>query len=271
MNDFESNQNRDTDPRFDRNADHDTKRNASLGEIRIDGRFNGPPDSGNGGYVCGEMAKALGCLDSGARVRLRQPPPLETTLRIAATGDGCALHDGETLLGEAWPEHLELEVPDPVTIELASEAALAFRGFNEHVFPACFVCGPDRADGDGLRIFPGPLPAGATSIEGVFAAPWQPDTSLAEAESDFVDGSFIWAALDCPGCFSFPQPDGAIVLLGEMATAIPGRARVDEPSVLLSWQIEHVGRKHITGSAIYDSAGVCHGLARATWIEIPTG
>lgn len=248
----------------------------SLGKLRIDRRFNGPPDSGNGGYVCGEIAKAFeaistGALASGVRVRLHQPPPLDHELEIAAVEIGCGLFDGESLIAQAWPERLELEGPEAVSLDVATDAARGFRGHDEHVFPGCFVCGPDREEGDGLRIFPGPLAEGETSMSGVFAAPWQPDPSLAliPGGAGLVDPSFLWAALDCPGCFSFPQPDGAIVLLGEMTAAIPGKIRIDEPSMLLSWQIDQTGRKHSTGTAIYDAAGACQGIARAMWIEIP--
>ena len=32
-----------------------------------------------------------------------------------------------------------------------------YPGLRSHPFPTCFACGPDRAEGDGLRIFPGPV------------------------------------------------------------------------------------------------------------------
>ena len=245
-----------------------------LSRLTIDARFNGPPDSGNGGYVCGEIAKALdddsaGVLESGVRVRLREPPVLQRELEIAALDDeGCGLFDQETLIAQAWPMPLELARPDPVSVEVATGAAESFRGHAEHVFPRCFVCGPERTEGDGLRIFPGRLSDSSTSFEDVFAAPWLPDPSL-EGHPGFVDPAFVWAALDCPGAFSFPQPEGAIVLLGEMTAALPGRVEVGTPTVLLSWQIEHSGRKHTTGTALYDEAGECQGVALAVWIEIP--
>ena len=81
----------------------------------------------------------------------------------------------------------------------------------------------------------------------------------------------MWAALDCPGGFSFPQPEGAIVLLGEMTAALKAPVRIEETSVLLSWQIEETPRKHRTGSAIYDAEGKCCGYANALWIEVPRG
>jgi hypothetical protein len=231
-------------------------------ELTIDPRFCGPPDSGNGGYVCGEMAGALG---GKARVRLRMPPPLSRALRVASTEGGVGLFEDTLCLAEAWPETLELEVPEPASFEEATRAASAFRGFEEHIFPRCFVCGPDRDEGDGLRIFPGPLEGDRSEI---FAAPWIPDASLADGDG-WIAPTFVWAALDCPGCFSFPQPKAAIVLLGEMAAELDGRIRPGERCHLLAWQISHEGRKHTTGTAVYDQDGACRGAAKAVWIEVP--
>ena len=40
--------------------------------VRIENQFRGPPDSGNGGYVCGLLAEHI---DGCAQVRLQAPPP----------------------------------------------------------------------------------------------------------------------------------------------------------------------------------------------------
>jgi hypothetical protein len=45
----------------------------------IDPRFCGPPDSGNGGYVCGLLAAAAG---GAVAVRLKRPPPLGVPLDL---------------------------------------------------------------------------------------------------------------------------------------------------------------------------------------------
>jgi len=47
----------------------------------------------------------------------------------------------------------------------------------EHPFPTCFVCGPDRRPGDGLRILVGPV-AGRDLSANV----WYPDEALAESQ-----------------------------------------------------------------------------------------
>ena len=46
--------------------------------LEIAERFCGPPNSGNGGYVCGLLAKHL---TGTVTVRLKAPPPLKTKLR----------------------------------------------------------------------------------------------------------------------------------------------------------------------------------------------
>ena len=51
----------------------------------IERRFCGPPNSGNGGYVCGMLGKQI---DGPSEVMLRLPPPLETPLDIRMTADG---------------------------------------------------------------------------------------------------------------------------------------------------------------------------------------
>ena len=48
----------------------------------IASRFKGPPDSGNGGYVCGAFAVAAG---TELRIRLLAPPPLDTPMALEHT------------------------------------------------------------------------------------------------------------------------------------------------------------------------------------------
>ena len=58
--------------------------------IRIDRRFRGPPDSGNGGYFAGLVAKELGGSD--VVVTLRRPAPLDADLRLERSGDEALLY-----------------------------------------------------------------------------------------------------------------------------------------------------------------------------------
>ena len=85
----------------------------------IPARFNGPPDSGHGGYSAG----LVGTLVEGpAEAALRAPPPLETPLAVEREGERVgALHDGAVVL-EAGPAELDVDVPAPVAVEDASAA-----------------------------------------------------------------------------------------------------------------------------------------------------
>lgn len=226
--------------------------------VIIERRFNGPPNSGNGGYVCGVLARHLGGI---AAVRLKVPPPLDTELRIERVGDGAILLDGETVVAEARPGLVDLDAPTPPTYSEAEAAAETYRGFEEHGFATCFVCGPERASGDGLRIF-----AGDVSEKNVVACPWTPDVSLAD-DSGCIKSEFIWAALDCPGAFSFPQVAGMSVL-GELAVDIEGEVRAGDPHVVSAWFIGKEGRKRYAGSALYTADGERRAIAKATWIEL---
>ena len=228
--------------------------------IHIDGRFCGPPNSGNGGYVCGCLAKHLS--GNATAVRLRVPPPLTTALEVRNSEAGVVLFDDVVVVAEARPTELSIEAPEPPSFDEAEAASRGYVGFKFHWFPSCFVCGPDRDEGDGLRIFPGPI-AGSNRV----ASPWVPDPSLASATGS-VSPEFLWAALDCPGAFAFPKPTKGGVLLGELQVELLGEVAVGERCVLVAWELSHRGRKHHTATALFGESGTCRGLGLGTWIEV---
>src|SRR6185436_11633128 len=151
--------------------------------LTIDRRFRGPDQSGNGGYVCGRIARHVPGI---ATVRLAIPPPLDTPLHVDVTDGVARLMAGTTLVGEGRPAQLDLE-------PTATESSKQYHGFKQHTFPQCFVCGPQRQPGDGLRIFAGPI-AGREAV----ASPWLVDASLGTP----IPTDFLWAALDCPSGFA---------------------------------------------------------------------
>jgi len=226
--------------------------------ISIARRFCGPPASGNGGYVAGMVASLAGRPMS---VTLRKPPPLEVPLAVRRLGeDRLELRREGQVIVEAEPGAVSLDVPAAPTYVEALGASRSYLGFRVHPFPTCFVCGPQRARGDGLRIFPGALPA-----RGLMAAPWLADESLS-AEDGKIRSEFMWAALDCPGWFA-AQDDGRVMLLGRIAAQIDRRVHAAESCVVLSWRIGSEGRKHHVGTALFDEDGECCARALATWIE----
>lgn len=228
--------------------------------VEIAERFRGPPRSGNGGYVCGVIARRI---VGSAAVRLKAPPPLDKPLRLESSAEHARLIDGDSVIGEARAAPLELQLPSPPSVEQAQAAARAFTGFRNHAFPQCFVCGPERALHDGLRIFPGALPGSS-----IVAAPWTPDRSLAD-ESGAISAEFLWAALDCPGAFAVMATTREVaVVLGELHASILGVVQPEEPCVVVGWPLDVQGRRRYAGTAIFNAAGRPIAYARATWIEI---
>lgn len=229
--------------------------------FEISERFRGPPRSGNGGYVCGRIAKHL---QGTVAVRLKAPPPLNAELRLESTDEEARLFQDTTLVGEAKRSQLELEPPPSPSYEEAQQSAQGFLGFSQHAFPGCFVCGPERNPADGLRIFPGPVNESST-----IAAPWTPDASLAD-ESGNVKSEFLWSALDCTGGFAvLPLPAGLAIVLGELCATIVAQIAPGELCVVIGWPLGVEGRKRLAGSAVYAASGRLVAKARAVWIEVP--
>ncbi len=217
--------------------------------LTIPGRFNGPPASANGGYACGLVA---GLVEGEAEVTLRSPPPLDTPLAVERAGGRVAVRDGETLVAEAAPAEVELDVPAPVSVAAAREASQGYAGFRAHAYETCFVCGPAREDG--LGIYPGPVPD-----REVVAAAWTPPPGE-------VPTAIIWAALDCPSGWAIDTFAREGVLLGRLAARIAAPVAGGEPHVVLGWPIGADGRKRFAGSAVFTAEGEARAFARSTWL-----
>ncbi|MEX1993058.1 MAG: hypothetical protein WD929_00235 [Steroidobacteraceae bacterium] len=225
----------------------------------IASRFRGPPQSGNGGYTCGMLAAAA---KTPVEVRLMKPPPLEQPLEIREDAESARLLllDGEEPVAAATPKTFELVVPEPPSYAESLAAVRGYEGFRHHTYPGCFVCGPERGRGDGMRIFASPIDG-----KNLCAAAWLPDSSLAGADGKVLP-EFMWAALDCPGFFaSGAAARGA--LLGQYAAKVDRCVHISEASVVIGWSLGHDGRKHYTGTAVFDEDGEICGRAIATWIE----
>lgn len=231
-------------------------------KLVISPRFCGPPNSGNGGYVCGRLASHV---QGPVAVRLKAPPPLEAELQIEGSPEaGLRLTHGSRVIAEARAADVDLTPPRAPSLSDAEKASESYIGFTHHAFPRCFVCGPQRLDGDGLRIFPGWVDSGS-----MVAAPWIPQASLAKPSHE-VPSEFIWAALDCTSGFAvLPVPEGKAIVLGELCARLNDRVAPDQSCVVVGWKIQIDGRKRIAGSAIFSDARRLVAIARATWIEVP--
>jgi hypothetical protein len=202
-------------------------------------------------------------LAGSVEVTLRSPPPLERLLSLQSLAECVELRDGDQLVAEARQAVLDLEVPPAPSLERAVELSRNYCGHRRHFFPSCFVCGPDRAVGDGLRIFPGAERGGE-----LVAAPFRPDASLRDDRA-VLGGEFVWAALDCVGYFGSALPDYPIALLGRMTAEILAPIEIDEPCVVIGWPLGREGRKLQAGTAIFGADGRLCGRARQTWLLRP--
>lgn len=236
----------------------------------IPARFNGPPQSANGGFACGTLASAMLSGGDGRgvaiEVTLRSPPPLEREMRVDRVAtDGAELVralDGEKLVAEARRVELAVDVPRAPTLEEAREASARFPARERHPYPTCFVCGPRRARGDGLRVHPG-------AVEGrtIAAAELELDASLPN-EGGVVRPEIVWAALDCPSWFGFRCFDDfdGNVLLGRLTARIEGRPRVGDRCIATGWALGRDGRKIRCASTLFTAEGEVLASAEALWI-----
>jgi hypothetical protein len=203
-------------------------------------------------------------------VTLRRPPPLATPMTVEAGAEGpVRIRHGGELIAEAAStlDSPELRVPGTVSAAEAHTAEGRARYFQEPVFPACFVCGTERRPGDGLRIFPGPVPG-----RSLCAAPWTPDASLANG-SQTVRPEIAWAALDCPsGIAAIEAADigqDAAIVLGRMTASVAVLPAVGDEYQVIGWMIGRDGRKLTAGSALLGQGGQVLAVARTVWVTVP--
>ncbi|SIO90140.1 hypothetical protein BQ8420_25155 [Nocardiopsis sp. JB363] len=259
--------------------------------ITIPGGFNGPDGSGNGGYSAGLLAERLTRVGGTAvQVTLRTPPPLDRPLTVEPDGEDAlcltteaaeggddpdtAKEPGDTILvAEAVrvaPFDRGVIPGGPVSVAEAENASKLYPGFVDHPFPRCYSCGPEREEGDGLRLFAGQvLPGdGPANVGNTVACPWPVDPAVDDGTGAAAFAQ-VWAALDCPGGWSH-DVTGRPILLGRFTAQVLSAPKVGETTVVMGRLMSVDGRKIRTGSALYDADGGLLAQARATWIALRT-
>ena len=264
----------------------------AMATLTIAPRFCGPTGSGNGGYVAGALAAHAHHPEGAVTVSLRRPPPLGRELRLdppppaepaeRLDGNGRAdrtnepagsssadradgdtrLYDGDHLVAVARPGRFEQPPVDSVTLPVARAAEPTYRGYVDHPFPECFVCGTDRVAGDGLRLAPG-----ATS-PGHSACTWVPDAGLANgARTGRVALEYVWSALDCPSAWASDLQQRPLVL-GTITAECSEPPVAGRAHVVVGRLLAESGRKTFTASALYDPDGRLLGRAEQVWIAV---
>lgn len=228
--------------------------------VTISAQFNGPDGSGNGGYVSGLLAQAH-AIDRPVTATLRVPPPLDAPLTWEHT-DGLTrlLTHGGTVVGEATDGAFVRDVPPAPTAEQVEAGLAAYPGFHHHPFDRCFTCGTQRGEGDGLRLFTGPVG------DGLVAGPFHAHEDFAEPDGT-LGLPVAWAALDCPGGWAadFSQH---VMVLGRMTAQVLEPLVAGRSYASVGRLAERSGRKFLTDTALHDDAGTLVGRAEQVWIEV---
>ncbi len=227
-------------------------------------QFCGPPTSGNGGYVCGVLAKDIA---GAATSVLRARPPLDEQLNLGvrdgvcqmtAQADGALIGTGVAADGVSLPPF-----PEPPTLRAARDAGARCPGLTERIHPICFTCGSERTEGDGLRVFAGQI-EGAPA--GHVACVWTPHPDFAGPDG-LVPTEIVWAALDCPGFFAWVAREGRHgALLGTMTAEVLRQPRAGEDCIIMAWPLAREGRKETAGVALFGADGELLARAHQVWI-----
>lgn len=231
--------------------------------IVIGQRYCGPPNSGNGGYVAGILARDF---HGPATAVIRARVPLDTPLTLETRDGTCVMLDGEgALIGQGQAaEAANLPDPPPApSLEAARAAGERYLGHDQVIHPICFSCGPRREEGDGLRVFVGQLDG---APEGHCAGVWTPHAAFAD-DAGLTPVEVIWAALDCPGFFAWVVKEGRHgALLGTMTGEVLRRPRAGEPCIVSAWPLSRDGRKEYSGVALFAADGELLARAHQVWI-----
>ncbi len=193
--------------------------------------------------------------------RLRMPPPLDTPLAWEHDpAETRLVTHGGALVGTATTGSFTDEPPAFVDAATVEAGLGAYPGFVSHPFDLCFTCGTARGEGDGLRIFSGPVG------DAVTAAPWHVHESFGEADGS-VGVPVTWAALDCPGGWAADfnaQP----MVLGTMTAEVYTAPRVGQIYHATGRLARRDGRKFFTQTALHSPDGELIGRAEQVWVEI---
>lgn len=234
--------------------------------VEIGARYHGPETSAHGGYAVGVLADLVDPFSVDAT--LRAPPPLEVPLTVERDGARVRLVHGSTLVAEASPagDGLDFDPPRDVGDDEVEAAVVAYERHvaeHGHFFPTCFGCGPERDEGDALRLFSGPVPGGD-----LHAASWRPDPSV--VESGGIVPRLVWAALDCPSGWAAMGQAGEPIaaVLGRFRGRIHHLPRAGHPHVIVSWGTGIDGRKLSSRVALQDEDRTVLAVGEALWIRV---
>ena len=232
-------------------------------EIRISRQFAGPPNSGNGGYVSGLLARGM---DGPVTAVLRAPAPFDVPLRLVREGEAAQLiaPDG-LLIAQAAPAVAGLDTPaPPPAFAEAARAGTRFPGLTQMFHPICVCCAPVLEEGVGLRVFVGQT---ESEPEGCVSGAWSPHPAF--CENGVARLETVWTALDCPGSVAWWIKEGSGGLLGTMTCEVRRAPAAGEACIVTAWPLERSGRKRFAGTALFAAEGELLAHSHQIWIGRP--
>ncbi len=236
-------------------------------QIIIDEHFVGPPGITLGSYIGGRAAAYLE--SPCASVSMQAPTPMGRPITVEARPEQVRLLDGDTLLIEAVPATLDLDIPAAVDLAGAKQASL--RHVTEMPYPDCFGCGSNRSDDSGLHLRSGP-------VEGrnLVAIDWRPrPLAVGAAEGEPVPEVMTWAALECPLARALELPgmktEDELIVLGRMTARIDALPRVGQEHFFMAWPLQRAGRRLEIAGSLHDAEGALLAAAALTFVVLKAG
>lgn len=230
--------------------------------IRVPHWFQGPTDSGQGGWTSGRLAAVVG---QPITVRLRAPIPLEVDLVVEGSPEqGWRCLAGEVVVLDASPWSPDVPETASVSVRAARSARDRFPVADEdHPVPFCFSCG---LQADGMHVHAGPLGDDPERYATDWTAPgWaaRPDGS--------VDDAVLWAALDCTAAwYVCCHPEYRHAVTAQFAAHVLRPIMAAEHLALVAWAGDWPqgwdGRKRGAVSAAFDDEGRLVASARSFWV-----
>lgn len=254
---------------------------ASNATVRIADRYRGFPGIAMGGFAGGLLAQRIG---SEAEVTFRRPIPTDDALSVVDSDDGAELRIDGDVAATATATTVAVDLPDRVSLADAEAATRSYPGHRTHPYPSCFTCGPDRPEGDGLRVFPapvgdgsvedGPVEGGPVGIGSLVAAAWTPHPNHADADG-VLPPEIVWSAVDCssiwPVIEAAPPDSEEHVVSGRLAVRLDAPLRAGEPYVVAAWPLESPDGKRLSAAAVLDESGGTRAVARHTLVVTDWG
>lgn len=238
----------------------------AMSALRIGRRFQGPTDSGQGGWTAFRFTERIG---EAVEVSLHAPVPLETDLFVGAdpAGDRWTLDTGREhgrAVMTAVPTGPIVVDTEPVSIAAARRAREQFAHLGpRHPVPFCFSCGLRH---DSMRVH------AAALDEDRYATDWTVP-GWAVGPDGAVDGGVLWAALDCTSAWYVCQSRGErVAFTVRYAAEILEPVEAGATYALVGWAgdaaAEWDGRKRHAAAAAFTADGTCVARSVSLWVSV---